>query len=111
MSVDETPGLHNPATGWLYNTNNWPWSAAGPNSPKKADYPAYVDRGVEESARGFHALRVLRDRKDFTLDTLRAAAYDSYLPAFESEIPALLKAFDGAGAANPITARVSEQVA
>src|SRR5258708_7226244 len=57
LSIDESPNLLNPATGWLYNANNWPWSAAGPSSPKKADYPAYVDRGVEESARGFHALR------------------------------------------------------
>ena len=36
MSVDETPHLLNPASGWLYNSNNWPWSAAGPNSPKKS---------------------------------------------------------------------------
>ena len=36
LSIDETPGLKNPSNGWLYNTNNWPWSAAGPNSPKKA---------------------------------------------------------------------------
>ena len=94
LSIDETPGLLNPATGWLYNTNNWPWSAAGPNSPKKADYPAYVDRGVEESPRGFHALRVLDKKKDFTLDSLIAAAYDSYLPAFDVLMPRLLKAYD-----------------
>ena len=30
LSVDETPHLLNPASGWLYNSNNWPWSAAGP---------------------------------------------------------------------------------
>ena len=29
LSVDETPHLLNPKSGWLYNTNNWPWSAAG----------------------------------------------------------------------------------
>ncbi len=28
LSVDETPHLLNPASGWLYNSNNWPWSAA-----------------------------------------------------------------------------------
>ena len=28
-TVDETPHLLNPKSGWLYNTNNWPWSAAG----------------------------------------------------------------------------------
>jgi acyl-homoserine-lactone acylase len=28
------PLVHNPSNGWVYNTNNWPYSAAGPNSPK-----------------------------------------------------------------------------
>src|ERR1017187_4586651 len=27
LDVDETPHLLNPQSGWLYNTNNWPWSA------------------------------------------------------------------------------------
>jgi acyl-homoserine-lactone acylase len=110
LSIDETPGLLNPATGWLYNTNNWPWSAAGPNSPKKADYPAYVDRGIEESPRGFHALRVLDKKKDFTLDSLIAAAYDSYLPAFEVLMPRLLKAYDAAPASHPLKGKLSEQI-
>ena len=35
LSIDETPGLLNPASGWLYNTNNWPWSAAGPEQPEE----------------------------------------------------------------------------
>jgi acyl-homoserine-lactone acylase len=109
MSVDETPHLLNPASGWLYNSNNWPWSAAGPSSPKKTDYPAYVDRGVEESARGFHALKVLPDHKDFSIDTLTKAAYDSYLPAFEREIPALSKAWDTA--AGPLKAKLADQIA
>src|SRR6185503_8458320 len=58
MTVDETPHLLNPASGWLYNSNNWPWSAAGPSSPKREDFPVYVDMGREESPRGYHALRV-----------------------------------------------------
>ena len=29
LAVDETPHLLNPKSGWLYNTNNWPWSAVG----------------------------------------------------------------------------------
>jgi acyl-homoserine lactone acylase PvdQ len=111
LSIDETPGLLNPASGWLYNTNNWPWSAAGPNSPKRSDYPAYVDRGSEESPRGRHAIRVLQNRKDFTLESLIAAAYDSYLPAFQNQIPALLEAWDRTPAANPLKAKLSEQIA
>jgi len=39
----EAPQLLNPATGWLYNTNDWPWTAAGPDSPKPADFPKYME--------------------------------------------------------------------
>jgi acyl-homoserine lactone acylase PvdQ len=109
LSFDETPNLLNPASGWLYNSNDWPWSAAGPSSPKKADYPAYVDSGVE-SARGQHAVRVLRDKKDFTLDSLIAAAYDSYLPWFEKPIPALIKAWDQTPESDPLKAKTAEQI-
>ena len=61
LSVDESPKLLNPASGWLYNSNNSPWSAAGPSSPRQSDYPKYVDNGVE-SARGLHAVRVLESK-------------------------------------------------
>jgi acyl-homoserine-lactone acylase len=109
-SIDETPGLHNPAVGWLYNTNNWPWSAAGANSPKQADYPAYVDRNGE-NARGIHAIRVLEHTKDFTLESLLAAAYDSYLPAFAAQIPALVAAWEKTPASSPQKKQTAEQVA
>lgn len=108
-TVDETPQLLNPKSGWLYNTNNWPWSAAGASSPKKADYPAYVENGGE-SARGLHAIRVLENKKDFTLDSLIAAAYDSYLTWFEKPMPALIKAWDQTSDSNPLKAKLATQV-
>jgi acyl-homoserine lactone acylase PvdQ len=108
-SVDETPHLLNPTSGWLYNSNNWPWSAAGSSSPKKQDYPAYVETGGE-SARGLHAIRVLANKRDFTLDSLIAAAYDSYLTWFEKPIPALIQAWDQTPAANPLKAKLAAQI-
>jgi acyl-homoserine lactone acylase PvdQ len=109
LSVDESPILFNPASGWLYNTNNSPWSAAGKSSPKKADFPAYVDNG-SESARALHAIRVLQNKKDFTLPSLRDAAYDSYLTAFEQLIPSLVSSYDQTPATNPLKAKVAEQI-
>jgi acyl-homoserine lactone acylase PvdQ len=109
LSIEETPHLLNPKNGWLYNCNNWPWSAAGPSSPKKEDYPVYVESGGE-SARGLHAIRVLQDKKDFTLDSLIAAAYDSYLPWFEKPMPALIKAWDATPEGDPLKAKVAEQI-
>ena len=110
LAIDETPGLLNPKSGWLYNSNNAPWSAAGPDSPKKEDYPAYVERGGE-NPRGIHAVMLLEKKKDFTLDSLIAAAFDSYLPAFQDQIPPLVKAWERAPATNPLKAKLSEPIA
>jgi acyl-homoserine-lactone acylase len=93
LSVDESPNVFNPKSGWVYNSNNWPWSAAGPSSPKKEAYPRYVEKGGE-SFRGLHAIRVLQDRKDFTLQGLIDAAFDSYLTGFAELLPPLVKSFD-----------------
>jgi len=111
LRIDEAPNLRNPKSGWFYNSNNWPWSAAGPSSLKREDYPAYVETGRFESARGFHAIRVLTDKHDFTLESLLAAAFDSYLPWFEKTIPALLKAWDSAPAGSSTKTPITEQIA
>jgi acyl-homoserine-lactone acylase len=111
LSVDETPHLLNPSSGWLYNSNNWPWSAAGPSSPKQADYPRYVETSDRESPRGLHAVRVLQAKKDFTLQSLIAAAYDSYLPAFQALVPPLVTAWDDLSAASPLKAKLAPQIA
>ncbi|HEY2323617.1 MAG TPA: penicillin acylase family protein [Thermoanaerobaculia bacterium] len=111
LSIEETPNLLNPRNGWLYNSNNWPWSAAGPNSRKRSDFPVYVERGREETPRGYHALRVLTGHKDFTLDSLLTAAFDSWLPAFDALLPPLLKDYDALPASDPLKSKLAEQVA
>ena len=108
-SVGESPLVVNPATGWLYNTNNWPYSAAGPSSPKRESFPSYMDRYVE-NPRGIHAIRVLGGKKDFTLESLIAAAYDSYLPAFDDLLPPLFADFDRLAADNPLRATLAQQI-
>jgi acyl-homoserine lactone acylase PvdQ len=109
LSVDESPHLLNPASGWLFNVNNFPWTAAGKSSPRKADFPDYVENSREESARGVHAVRVLENKTDFTLESLIAAAYDSYLPAFAEMIPKLVRAYDDAPAGATKT-KVADQI-
>lgn len=108
LAIDESPNMFNPANGWIQNTNNWPFTVSGRYSPKQADYPSYVERGGE-NPRGVHAIRVLDGKKDFTMESLRAAAFDSYLPAFADLIPALLRAYDRAPASE-LKSSVAEQV-
>ena len=75
------------------------------------NYPAYVENGRQESWRGYHALRVLTNRTHFTPDTLIAAAYDSYLPAFPAMLPPLFRAYDQLPAGDPRHDQLSEQIA
>ena len=109
-TFDESPNVVNPPNGWVYNTNNYPYSAAGPHSPRQKDYPPYMDSG-SENPRGVHAIRVLDGQKGFTLDSLIAAAYDSYLPEFDIQIPLLLRAHAALPASNPLKAKLAEPIA
>lgn len=109
-AIKETITLFNPASGYISNTNNWPFSASGASSPKRQDWPDYM-WSLPENARGRHAERVLKDAKGFTLDSLIAAAYDSHLTAFEPLVPQLLKDYDALAANDPRKALLLAQVA
>ncbi len=104
--LDKLPSVLNPVNGWVDNNNNAPWSAAGPNSPKAADYPKYMDM-FGENFRGLHALRLLTGSKGWTLDGLNRAAFDSYQPGFAALIPPLLAAYDALSAGDPRKARLA----
>nr|WP_297349638.1 penicillin acylase family protein [uncultured Glaciecola sp.] len=105
-TLDETVGGHNPKSGYLNNTNNWPWMMAGPKySPKASDYPSYMEN-YPENYRGIHAIEVLDGKKDFTIDSLAAAAYDNHLTAFDVLLPVLYTAYKAAPAVE-----LAEQIA
>ncbi len=98
--LDDTITLLNPSNGWIQNTNDWPFSAAGAQSPKRENYPAYMwTRG--ENPRGIHAVEVLEQLRDVSLDGLISAGYDPHLTAFEALLPALFEAYDHLGAEDP----------
>ena len=94
-TVDEAITILNPPNGWIQNANSTPYTAAAEFSPKREDYPAYMapDR---ENFRGVHAVRVLTDVDDLTLDSLIELAHDPYLPGFETLIGGLLEAWEQA---------------
>lgn len=109
-AIKDTITLFNPASGYISNTNNWPFSSSGASSPKREAWPDYM-WSLPENARGRHAERVLKDAKGFTLDSLIAAAYDSHLTAFEPLVPQLLNDYEALPANDPRKAALAEQVA
>jgi acyl-homoserine-lactone acylase len=99
-AIEDTVTLLNPVNGWIQNTNNWPFSAAGAASPKRENYPAYMwIRG--ENPRGIHAVEVLQNIHEVTLDSLIAAGYDSHLTAFDVLLPPLFNDYDHLAADDP----------
>jgi len=109
-TFEESPNAIDPTTGWVVNTNDWPYLAAGVASPRREDYPAYMDRG-RDNPRAVHARALLEGTDGWTLERLRAAAFDSWLPAFEALVPVLVADFDALGAGSARRRRLAEPVA
>jgi len=108
--IKETITLFNPKSGYISNTNNWPCTGFGASSPDCSKYPAYM-WSLPQNARGTHAERVLHDARNLDLDGLIAKAYDPYLTAFEPLVPALVKDWEALPDADPLKARLADQVA
>jgi acyl-homoserine-lactone acylase len=109
-SLDEMIHILNPGNGWIQNCNQTPFTACMEFSPNKEDYPSYMAPD-SENPRGYHAVRVLSGAYNLTIDKLIGLAYDSYLPAFEKTVPALIKAFDNMRKGDKALSGLDEPVA
>jgi acyl-homoserine-lactone acylase len=92
----QLPQAVNPASGWVYNTNDEPWNAAGESSIDKAAFPKYMDM-AGANPRGEHARALLAKARGLTLPGLIGVAFDSWQPVFAHLVPKL----DAAWAALP----------
>jgi acyl-homoserine-lactone acylase len=108
-ALSQAPRVLNPPNGWIQNTNNWPYSAAGPYSPKLKDFPRYMDT-FGENHRGIAAVRLLQEKRRLTLEGLRDAAYDPYQPAFAELIPGLVEAWDRLKGDNGLKAKLMRPI-
>jgi acyl-homoserine-lactone acylase len=63
-----------------------------------------------ENPRGVHAQKLLQGKKDFTIESLNQAAYDSFLPAFAQLIPTLLSAYAELPPSNVLKAQLADQI-
>jgi acyl-homoserine-lactone acylase len=108
--VSELPNTIDPRNGWVFNSNDWLYSAAGANSPKPSNFPTYLD-SAGESYRTIHATRLLSQPGPWSLDRLQTAAYDSAQPSFEVLVPMLAAAWQALPANDPRRARFAEPIA
>lgn len=97
--VEENILIINPENGWIQNCNSTPFSAAGDDSPKAENYPVYMT-SFPENYRGIHAISLLNNTKDLSLDGLIQLAYDPFLPGAKELITGLIAAADKAADVN-----------
>ncbi len=92
-TLEETIHLYNPASGFIQNCNSTPFTAAGSSSPKKEQYPTYMAT-EPDNFRGILAARLMEKANKFTIDSMIAAGYNTYLAAFEKLVPALVSRYE-----------------
>ena len=109
-AVAELPNTINPPNGWVFNSNDWLYSAGGRYSPNKANFPAYLDT-AGESYRTIHATRLLSEPGPWSLDRLQTAAFDPAQPSFEVLVPMLVLAFEELPATDLRRARLAQPIA
>ncbi len=98
--LEENIMVLNPPNGWIQNCNSTPFTSAAQYSPKKEDYPAYMT-SFPENFRGMHAIPLLTEAENLTLDSLIDLAYDTYLPGAEILIKGLLDATENSSINDP----------
>jgi acyl-homoserine-lactone acylase len=109
-ALKDLPQVVRPATGWVVNTNNAPWTAAGAASPKAADFPRYMDQ-LGENPRGDHATALLSRGALFSPQTLTRTAFDSFLPLFDQQIPLLKRGYDAVPEHDAVRRRLAAPLA
>ena len=108
-ALSELPSVKSPKGGWVYNTNDWPWTAAGAESPKREAFPRYMDT-VGPNPRGTNAVQLLEGGQAFSLDTLAQGAFNTRLPAFDALLPGLVAAWDATPGADPLRLKLADEV-
>lgn len=115
----EWQGLHrlkeiaqviDPASGWIQNCNSTPYLAAGINSPKQTDYPAYMayDKHI---FRAVEAVRLLSTPDKISFAEFEKLVVSNHLPMMASWLPQILHAYDSMAATSPALQEKLEAVA
>ncbi len=108
--LDKLPQAVNPASGWVYNTNDEPWNTAGEGSLDRAAFPHYMDQ-AGANPRGEHARALLAHHSPLTLPGLLGVAFDGWQPVFAHLVPKLETAWEALPETDPRRAALAASVA
>ncbi|SEM84605.1 acyl-homoserine-lactone acylase [Mucilaginibacter gossypiicola] len=93
LSYDELPKLKNPASGWLQNSNDPPWTVTLPRELDKNRYPAYIAPDVMP-LRSQRAVNMLMADSSITFDHLVDYKLSTHVELADRLLDDLLAAID-----------------
>jgi acyl-homoserine-lactone acylase len=99
--LEEYPQLLNPPAGFIQNCNNPPWLSTANSGLDPMEPAPYYLISVQKpeisqedlNARGERLLKVLAQAKKFSLEDMKALAYDTYVVPADVIVPLLAKAW------------------
>ena len=90
-TIDELPQLTNPKSGWMQNCNTTPFLLTSEGNPDPKKYPSYmVQEG--DNLRGEVSRLILANKRKFTFEEWRRAAFDTYVMGADHHLPTMLVA-------------------
>lgn len=95
-SYDELPKVKNPATGWLQNTNDPPWSSTLPRVLEPGKFPPYMSPNYMDF-RTQSAVRMFQDDASISFDELVNYKHSTHLELADRILDDLFKAIDAHG--------------
>jgi penicillin amidase len=112
-TLAELPQVLNPPAGFLQNCNSTPFATTTEGNPDPRAHPRYMVGAEQDTARARNSRRLLTSRVKFGFEDWARAAFDTYVPEADVQIPFLvedwttLKQTD-AGRAGKVAAAVAE---
>ena len=99
--LEKMPQIFNPASGFIQNCNDPPWFStvdSGLNPLEPAPYfqmgkPEPIDKERSPSLRGERLLKLLSQKKSFTLEEIKELAFDTYVVPADVIVPLLVEAY------------------
>jgi acyl-homoserine-lactone acylase len=92
----DLPKVKNPASGWLQNTNDPPWSSTFPNVLKASDFPAYMSPKYMDF-RTQRSVHMLEEDQSITFKELEEDKLSTRLEMADRILDDLFKAIDQYG--------------
>jgi len=80
-TIDELPQVHNPSSGYIFNTNNSPYNCTHPNdNPKESDYPTTYSFMEDINNRSIRFEQMIAEYDQISYDDFIRIKYDQQYP-------------------------------